>query len=123
MTPTEAEMDILRILWKKGSCTVRYVNEKMNEKKLTGYTTTLKIMQIMFDKGLVKRNEDSRSHVYTAWVDQHETQIHLMNRLLETAFGGSASNMVMQALGSHKPSRGELSKIKKVIKDIEEERQ
>ena len=123
MTPTEAEMDILRILWEEGPSTVRLVNEKLNGIKPTGYTTTLKIMQIMFDKDLVKRNETNRSHIYTAKIGQDETQIRLMDRLLDSAFGGSASKLVMQALGSHAPSENELIKIKKLISDIEEGRQ
>ncbi len=117
--PTESELEILQILWDEGASTVKKVNEKLNEKKETGYTTTLKMLQIMFEKGMVKRDENERSHVYKAAIDQDEIQKVLLDKLLETAFSGSAANLVMQALGNSKPSKEELKKIKELLNQIE----
>jgi BlaI family transcriptional regulator, penicillinase repressor len=117
--PTEAELEILQILWQDGEQTVKYVNDKLNEKKEAGYTTTLKIMQIMNEKGLVERNTDAKSHVYRALIDETEAKKMLLDRFLETAFGGSAMNLVLQALNDHKTSKSEREKIKKVIEEIE----
>ena len=121
LTPTEAELEILQVLWTHTKCTVRFVNDMLNESKNTGYTTTLKIMQIMHEKGLVIRNVDSRSHVYAANIIKEDIQGRLLDKLMNSAFGGSASGLVMQALGKHKPSREELEKIKRIISDLEKE--
>ena len=118
-SPTEAELEILQVLWEYGPSTVRFVNEKLNRKKRVGYTTTLKIMQIMTDKNLVRRDEASRSHVYSVLADREETQNLLLDRFLATAFGGSAMKLVMQALGNHKTSKDELEQIKKMINTLE----
>ena len=120
--PTDSELEILRILWENGASTVKTVNEKLNEKKESGYTTTLKMLQIMFEKNLVVRDENERSHVYKAAIDQDEIQKMLLDKLLETAFSGSAANLVMQALGNSKPSKEELKKIKELLNQIERER-
>lgn len=120
--PTEAELDILAILWEQGPCSVRYVNDKLNMTRRVGYTTTLKQLQIMHEKGLVSRNSDGRTHIYIAERDKEETQKQLLDRLLDSAFGGSASKLVMQALGNHKSSKKELDEIKELIKKIEEDR-
>src|SRR3712207_6176868 len=106
--PTESELEILQILWQHGPNTVRFVNEQLNQKKEVGYTTTLKIMQIMADKGLVKRNEESRSHIYEANVNEEATQKHMLDKFLNLTFRGSASKLIMQALGNHKASKEEL---------------
>ena len=119
LTPTEAELEILQVLWTHTGCTVRFVNDVLNKSKVTGYTTTLKIMQIMHEKGLVIRNADSRSHVYAASIIKEDIQGRLLDKLMNSAFGGSASGLVMQSLGNHKPSIEELEKIKKIIRDIE----
>ena len=119
--PTEAELEILRILWESGPSTVRFINEKLNEKKEVGYTTTLKIMQIMTAKKLLERDASQRSHIYRAILKESETQNHLLERLMETAFGGSASKLVMRALGSHKTSKEELRKIRKLLDERERE--
>ena len=119
LTPTEAELDILKILWETGPTTVRVVNDRLNEVKPTGYTTTLKLMQIMKEKGLLNRNEESRTHIYAAQVPQQETQSHLMNKLMDSVFNGSAMKLVMQALGTGKASPEELAEIKAYIADIE----
>lgn len=118
--PTEAELDILSILWKKGPSTVREVNDELNSKKNVGYTTTLKIMQIMTEKGVLARSLDGRTHIYSPKLLQEDIQSRLMNRLLETAFGGSAKKLIMQALGSHNASSEELMEIKEMIQKIEE---
>lgn len=119
--PTDSELEILQILWENGPCTVKRVNEILNEKKETGYTTTLKMLQIMFEKNMVVRNENERSHIYTPAVNQNEMQKILLDKLLETAFSGSAANLVMQALGSSQPSKDELKKIKELLIKIERE--
>jgi predicted transcriptional regulator len=120
--PTDSELEILLILWQNGASTVKTVNEKLNEKKETGYTTTLKMLQIMYEKNLVDRDENERSHVYKAAINQNEIQKVLLDKLLETAFSGSAANLVMQALGSSQPSKEELKKIKELLNQIERER-
>jgi predicted transcriptional regulator len=118
--PTESELDILSVLWENGPSTVRFVNDQISLKKLAGYTTTLKLMQIMHDKGMVDRVQDGRTHIYRAVAKQEEMQVRLLDRLLETAFSGSASKLVMQALGNHRTSEKELREIKDLIKKIEE---
>lgn len=117
--PTDSELEILQILWRNGPSTVKIVNENLNQKKDVGYTTTLKLMQIMFDKGLVKRNEEERSHVYSASLKEDQIQTALIDKLLETAFSGSAAKLVMQALGNSKPSKDELNKIRELINNID----
>ncbi|MGD2091134.1 MAG: BlaI/MecI/CopY family transcriptional regulator [Candidatus Aminicenantes bacterium] len=117
--PTEAELEILQILWKHGPCTVRFVNDQLNQQRTVGYTTTLKIMQLMFEKKLVKRDESTRSHLYRSVVKEKETQGLLLDRFLETAFGGSALKLVMQALGNHKASTEEISQIRDLLDNLE----
>jgi len=117
--PTEAELEILQILWQKGSSSVKDVNEEINKKKESGYTTTLKTLQIMFEKGLVTREKDGRSHTYMAAFKKEETQQALLDKVLETAFGGSAGKLIMQALGNKKTSKEELEEIKKMIDKLE----
>lgn len=117
--PTDAELDILQVLWENGPSTVRLVNDKLNEKKETGYTTTLKIMQIMTEKKLLKREEENRSHVYKAALRREDTQKQLLDRILETAYGGSAAELVLQALGHSKTTKEELEQIKAFIKSME----
>lgn len=117
--PTDAELEILQVLWSHGPSTVKFVNEKLNEKKEVGYTTTLKFMQIMFDKGFVSRDEKERSHIYSTKLKEKEIQKILMDKLLETAFSGSAANLVMHALGNSKTSKEDLAKIRDYINQIE----
>jgi BlaI family transcriptional regulator, penicillinase repressor len=113
--PTEAELAILRVLWERGPSTVRQVHELLAEHRETGYTTTLKLMQIMADKGLVSRDESSRTHVYAARASQESTQRQLVNDLVDRAFGGSAAELVLRALSSHRASDDELREIRKLI--------
>jgi len=117
--PTDSELNILQILWIKGPCSVRAVNDILNQEKEVGYTTTLKLMQIMTDKGLVVRDTSTRSHIYSANVSEEDTKGKLLDGFLEATFQGSASKLVMQALGNHKTSPEELEKIKSLIKEIE----
>lgn len=119
--PTESELEILNILWSEGPCNVRMVNEIINEQKEVGYTTTLKLMQIMTQKGLVERDESSRSHIYSAKIKAQDIQEQMLDKLLNTAFGGSASKLVLSALGSGKASAGELEEIKALIQKLEQD--
>jgi BlaI family transcriptional regulator, penicillinase repressor len=118
--PTEAELAILQVLWERGPSTVRHVYEAMASRE-TGYTTTLKLMQIMADKGLVKRDERARTHVYTARVRREDTQRRLVSELVERAFGGSAAALVMQALSTHATTPEELAEIERLIQNYKEE--
>jgi predicted transcriptional regulator len=115
--PTEAELAILRVLWERGPSTVRQVFVALADARETGYTTTLKLMQIMAEKGLVTRDESSRTHVYTARASQGHTQRQLITDLVDRAFGGSAAALVLQALSSHPASPKELAEIEKLITD------
>ncbi len=122
--PTEAELEILQVLWEHGESTVRNVNELLNEKrnvdlKEIGYTTTLKLMQLMHEKGLANRNEESRTHIYSAKVKEGEMQKALLEKFVDKTFRGSAMKMVMQALGNHETSKAELDEIKALISKIE----
>ena len=117
--PTEAELEILQVIWQQGPSTVRSVHEKLAELRDIGYTTTLKNMQNMVQKGLLTRDESAKSHVYATPIPQEKTQKLLIDRLLETAFGGSAGNMVLQALGHRKTSPEELEQIKALIEKLE----
>ena len=118
--PTGSELAILKVLWEHGASTVRFVNEELSKQKETGYTTTLKFMQIMLDKKLLTRNTDTRSHVYAAAIDQSVTQRDLLGKFVDNVFGGSATSLVLQALGSHDASKEELEQIKALIEKMEE---
>ena len=118
--PTESELDILQILWQHDTCTVREVNEELSKIKGTeiGYTTTLKLMQLMHEKGLVERDATNRTHIYKALLNQKKTQKNLVNKLINSAFNGSASQLVMQALSDHQSSPEELDAIKKYLDQL-----
>lgn len=113
--PTESELAILRVLWDRGPATVRQVNDALSARRDTGYTTTLKLMQIMAEKGLVTRDERDRTHVYAARVPQDQTQRQLVTDLMDRAFGGSAAALVLQALSTHTASADELTEIQRLI--------
>ena len=117
--PTDAELEILQVLWSHGPCTVRFVNEHLNVKKRVGYTTTLKFMQIMTEKKMLGRNEKNRTHIYRPLIAKEETQNLLLDKFLLNAFGGSAMKLVMQALGNHQPTQEELDEIKAYIRKVE----
>ena len=117
--PTERELMILAILWKGGPSTVKQVNEEMNKAERVGYTTTLKLMQIMAEKGLLVRDDSQFKHIYKPAITEEKTQNQLVSDLLEKGFGGSAEKLVMRALSAKKVSRKELVKIKKMLDKIE----
>ena len=117
--PTDAELAILRVLWERGASTVREVLEVIEADRGTGYTTTLKLMQIMLEKGLVRRNDEQRTHVYEAAVTRVKTQRQLIGDLLDRAFEGSAQQLVLQALSAKKSSRAELAEIRKLLEKLE----
>lgn len=118
--PTERELAILRILWDRGPATVRQINEAMNEDEDTGYTTTLKLMQIMTDKGLLVRDDSQRRHIYRPASSQEKTQGHLVSELMDKAFAGSAEKLVMRVLSAKKVSVEERKRIKKMLDDYKE---
>lgn len=117
--PTESELEILQVLWTHGPSSVRQVNEILNENRDVGYTTTLKIMQIMTEKGLVTRNTESRTHIYHSAVKENDTQRSLLDNFIEKTYRGSAMRLVMQALGNQKASPEELAKLKAIINELE----
>lgn len=117
--PTDSELEILSVLWERGPSTVRQILDSLANKK-TGYTTVLKLLQIMTDKGLVLRDESQRSHVYRPSEKAEKTQRRLVGELLEKAFGGAADQMVMQALKARKVSKDQLDEIKKMIEQLDQ---
>lgn len=119
--PTESELGILQVLWQIGAATVRVVNESLNKSsvKEIGYTTTLKLMQLMLEKGLLKRDTSKRTHVYVAMVQETDVQRNLLNQFVDRAFRGSAAQLVMEALGQNRASDDELAEIKELIERIE----
>ena len=117
--PTDAELAILRVLWTRGPSTVREVQEELSRERTVGYTTALKLLQIMHDKGLVQRDESQRTHVYSVSKTQEETQGQLVGDLLDRACGGSAMQLVMQALSGGKVSKSELDGIRQLLDEIE----
>lgn len=113
--PTDTELEILQVLWDLGPCTVRDVHEVLHRRGGTGYTTALKLLQIMHDKGLVARDESQRAHVYRAAVTKERTQKRFLSDMLRRVFDGSPSRLVLQALGDHKASRAELREIRALL--------
>ncbi len=117
--PTEAELAILRELWELGKASVRQVQERLEAKRGTGYTTTLKLMQIMLEKGLLRRDESQHAHVYEAAVTRRKTQRQLLGDMLEQVFDGSAQQLVMQALSTQKSTPAELAEIRNLLDELE----
>ena len=117
--PTDAELAILCVLWEQGPSTVREVLDKLSAKRETGYTTVLKFLQIMTDKGLVERDESARSHVYRTRKSEEQTQRNLVKDLMDKAFGGSAQNLVMQALSTKKASPKQIAEIRELLDRME----
>jgi BlaI family penicillinase repressor len=120
--PTDAELAILRVLWEHGPSTVRHVRDVLERSQRTGYTTVLKLFQIMIEKGLVVRDDSQRTHVYRASRTEAQTQRQLIGDLVSRAFGGSALKLVMQALATEKASAAELAEIRRLIENLERER-
>lgn len=116
--PTESELEILQVLWEKKQATVREVHEVLSITKDAGYTTTLKLMQIMFEKGLVKRDDSNKTHIYTPNISREGTQKQMVGKIIDTMFGGSSTQLVMQALGNNKPNKNELDEIQKLLDNL-----
>jgi len=113
--PTESELEILQVLWSRESASVREVHEELAKSKDVGYTTTLKLMQIMHEKGLVKRDDTFKTHIYQSAVSKEKTQKHLLGKMINTLFGGSPTELVLQALGNHKATAAELEEIQHLL--------
>lgn len=121
--PTKSELEILQVLWQHGPSTVRFVNDKLNEQgREVNYTTTLKLMQIMAEKEILKRDESSMKHIYSPAQEEEKTKGYLLNRFVDTMFNGSASQLMMQLLGNKKPSKKELQEIKKLLDKLDKEK-
>ncbi len=118
LKPTESELEILQVLWEKGAATVRQVHEVLSVYKESGYTTTLKLLQIMHEKGIVTRDDSNKTHIYQPNVDKEKTQQHLVDKMVNSLFGGSASQLVMQALGNAQTSKEELDEIQKLLNNL-----
>ncbi len=119
LRPTDAELAILRVLWQRGPSTVRQVYEALSQERETGYTTVLKLMQIMNEKGLVERDESERTYVYHPRLTEEQTQQRFVNDLLEKAFRGSASQLVMRVLVAKPASADELARIRRLLDELE----
>ena len=119
--PTESELEILQVLWERGTASVRDVHEELAKTKEVGYTTTLKLMQIMFEKGLVKRDATFKTHIYEPAVSRDKTQKHLLNKMIDSLFGGSPTQLVLQALGNHKASTQELEEIQQLLNNLKKQ--
>ena len=118
--PTESELEILQVLWEKDKASVREVHEELLVSKDVGYTTTLKLMQIMHEKGLVKRDDSYKTHIYQASVSKERTQKHLLGKMINNLFGGSPAELVLQALGNHKASPAELEEIQQLLNNLKD---
>lgn len=119
--PTESELEILQVLWQKGNASVREVHEELSKVKEAGYTTTLKLMQIMHEKGLVKRDASFKTHIYQPAVSKEKTQRHMLGKMINSLFGGSPTQLVMQALGDHKATVEELDEIQKLLDELKKQ--
>ena len=117
--PTKSELEILQVLWEHGPSTVRSVHDQLLGQKDVNYTTTLKLMQIMSEKGLLNRDESQMKHVYSVAEDEQKTKAHLLDKFVNTMYKGSASKLVMQLLGSKKASKEELKEIRDILKKLE----
>lgn len=118
--PTKTELDILQVLWQHGPSTVRFVNEELSRKKETTYTATLKLMQVMYAKGLLKRDDSSMKHVYSAAAEEQVMKRYLLQKFVDSLYNGSASGLMMQLLGDRKVSQKEINDIKKMLADLDE---
>jgi BlaI family transcriptional regulator, penicillinase repressor len=121
--PTDAELAILRVLWQQGACTVRQVHDALSRERPSAYTTALKMLQIMTEKGLVRRDVSDRTHVYQARLSEEQTQRQLVRDLLDRAFGGSSTKLVMQALSAKRATPEELSEIRRLLEGNRDSRE
>jgi predicted transcriptional regulator len=119
LKPTESELEILQVIWKKGQCSVRDVHEELSKNKDSGYTTTLKLMQIMHEKGLVERDTNAKTHLYKAVITREQAQQGALDKIISTVFKGSTSDLVIQALGQHRASKDEIEAIKNFLDQFE----
>jgi BlaI family penicillinase repressor len=117
--PTKAELEILQVLWQHGPNTVRFVNDRLNEQREINYTSTLKLMQIMADKGILKRDESQMKHIYHVVEAEEKTKNQLLDRFVDAVYQGSASMLVMQLLGNKKASKEELASIREILDKLE----
>jgi len=117
--PTESELEILSILWEKENATVKEVHELVHKTKEVGYTTTLKLMQIMNEKGLVTRNVSAKKHIYTAVLQKEKAQYQMVHKIIQTVFGGSSTQLILQTLEKNTPSKKELVAIKLMVEKLQ----
>ena len=121
LEPTKSELEILQVLWEKGPCTVREVNSELLKQKDVNYTTTLKLMQIMAEKGILRRDESQMKHVYLVAEEEQKTKDHLLDKFVDSMYKGSTGELVMQLLGNKKTSKEDLQAIKELLKKLESE--
>ena len=121
LKPTESELEILQILWKREAATVREVHEELSKTKTAGYTTTLKLMQIMFEKKLVTRDDSAKTHIYKPAISRQKTQKQFLDKMINGLFSGSSAQLVLQALGNQKASKKELEEIQKYLDNLKKE--
>ena len=119
--PTKGELEILHVLWEHGPCSVRFVNDKMNEQREVNYTSTLKVMQIMADKGILRREENGVKHIYHPVEEEQKTQEHLLDRFVESVYQGATDKLVMQALGNKKASKKDLDTIREILAKLDKQ--
>ena len=117
---TDAELEILQVLWDHGPCSERRVNDELSKRKDVGYTTTLKLMQIMVEKGIAERDTSARKHLYQSLIPKDEAQNRLLKKLADLAFGGSAVRLAMQALGDESASKNEINELRQLLDQLEE---
>jgi predicted transcriptional regulator len=122
LKPTESELEILNILWDKGTATVREIHEVLEKQKPSGYTTTLKLMQIMFEKGMLTREAQGKMHIYAAVIKREKAREQLMQKMIDTMFSGSTSQLIMQALGNHNSSQKELDEITAYLNQLKDKK-
>lgn len=118
LKPTESELEILQILWDKEKATVREVHEELSKNKESGYTTTLKLLQIMFEKGLVTRDDSNKTHIYQPAITRQKTQKQFLDKMINSLFSGSSTQLVLQALGNQKATKSELDEIQKYLDNL-----
>ena len=121
--PTDSELEILKILWASNPASVREVHDELTKTKEAGYTTTLKIMQIMTEKGLLTRDTTGKSHTYQAAIPQQQVQGQILSKMIDTVFSGNAAQLVMQALGNHKTNKEKIQEIRKYLAELEQKRE